>query len=250
MGQNQFLDYWDNNFPWSFRGEETSFEEKRRMRYQLQDYMHDVIGFENYRHKLVLEIGCGAGIDSAEFARNGAEVVSLDFTKEGTRTTLKTLEEARVSPDVVRASAEHLPFRPGLFDCVYSFGVLHHIPNISAVIEQIARILKPTGDFTCMLYNKESLLYAYSILFLHRYEGFNETELLSRYSERNLGCPYTRAYTKEEACRLLDHDFDNVEAKVYFNVIDTPNVRKLKIQIDSTTDVGWHLILKGKRKST
>jgi SAM-dependent methyltransferase len=249
MGQNQFLEYWDNNFPWSFRGEKTSFEERRKLRYELQNYMHEAIGFENYRNKLVLEIGCGGGIDSAEFARNGAEVVSLDFTRDGTQTTLKTLREARVSPNVVRASAEKLPFRPGVFDCVYSFGVLHHIPEIDQTINEIAVALKPAGDLICMLYNKDSLLYAYSILFLHRNESSSEDKLLSEYSERNLGCPHTRAFTKTEARELIDHKFENVEAKVFFNVIDTPSKRKLKIEIPDQTDLGWHIVLKGKRRN-
>lgn len=248
MSNNQFLEYWDNNFPWSFKGENTSYEVRRKLRYQLQDYMHESIGFENYRHKLVLEVGCGGGIDSAEFAKNGAEVVSVDFTNEGTRSTRDTLREAGGTPNVVRASAEKLPFRPDSFDCVYSFGVLHHIPKIETVIDGIAKTLKAGGDLICMVYNRESLLYAYSILFLHRKEGVEEDELLSRYSERNLGCPYTKAYTKEEACQLLDENFDAIGAKVYFDAIDTPTIRKMKIRLPGQNDLGWHIILKGKRK--
>jgi SAM-dependent methyltransferase len=220
------------------------------MRYELQDYMHQIIGFENYRHKLVLEVGSGGGIDSAEFAKNGAEVISLDFTSEGTRSTRDTLREAGATPNVVRASAEKLPFKSGCFDCVYSFGVLHHIPEIKTVINEIARTLKISGDLICMLYNRESLLYAYSILFLHRGEAADENALLCRYSERNLGCPYTRAYTKEEGCELLYENFDSVEAKVFFDVIDTPRTRKVKIRIPPNYDLGWHIILNGKRKKT
>ena len=249
MSKNQFLEYWDSYFPWGFKGENTSYDVRRKLRYELQDYMHKAIGFENYKQKVVLEIGCGGGIDSAEFARNGAVMVGLDFTTEGTRTTRDTVREAGSTPNVTRASADRLPFRTSSFDCVYSYGVLHHIPEIKAVIDEISRILKPHGDVICMLYNRESLLYAYSIIFLHQNERAEEDELLSRYSERNLGCPYTRAYTKKEALELLTRDFDHVEAKIYYNVIDTPTTRKVKIQIPSTDDLGWHIILKGKRKT-
>jgi ubiquinone/menaquinone biosynthesis C-methylase UbiE len=248
MSNRQYLEYWGRNFPWSFKGEKTSYEVRRKLRYELQDYMHEAIGFENYRHKIVLEIGCGGGIDSAEFAKNGAEVVSLDFTNEGTRSTRDTLREAGGIPNVIRASAEKLPFRPSSFDCVYSFGVLHHIPRIEIVIDEIASTLKANGDLLCMIYNRESLLYAYSILFLHRYEEASENELLSRYSERNFGCPFTRAYTKQEACQLINKNFDNVEAKVYFDVIDTLTMRKMKIDVPARSDLGWHIILNGKRK--
>ena len=250
MSNIQYLEYWGNNFPWSFKGENASYEVRRRQRYELQDYMHEAVGFENYRHKRILEVGCGGGVDSAEFARNGAEVISLDFTSEGTRATRDTLREAGATPNVVRASAEKLPFRSGCFDCVYSFGVLHHIPKIEIVIDEIAGTLKVGGDLICMVYNKESLLYAYSILFLHRNEVADENELLRRYSERNLGCPYTRAYNKKEACELLYENFDNVEAKVFFDVIDTPGARKVKIRVPPEYGLGWHIILNGKRKKT
>jgi ubiquinone/menaquinone biosynthesis C-methylase UbiE len=156
--------------------------------------MQSAIGFDKHGSEMVLEIGSGGGIDSAEFGRHGAQVISLDFTKTATRTTQGTLVEAGVVPRVVRASAEALPFRDASFDCTYSFGVLHHLPNVDAVVREISRVLKPDGQVICMLYNKDSLLYAYSILFLHKGEG-SEEELLRRYSERNLNCPYTRAYT-------------------------------------------------------
>jgi 2-polyprenyl-3-methyl-5-hydroxy-6-metoxy-1,4-benzoquinol methylase len=64
--------YWEQSTPMSFVPEKLSYEEKRNFRYSLQDYMHDVFRFADFLGKSVLEIGCGAGIDSAEFARNGA----------------------------------------------------------------------------------------------------------------------------------------------------------------------------------
>jgi len=244
--KSAFLEYWEGSTPWIFRKEGLTYERRRSLRYDLQDYMRDVIGFDRYGSELLLEIGCGSGIDSAEFGRHGAEVVSLDFTEVGTRKTHETLVEAGVTPRVLRGSAESLPFRDSSFDCVYSFGVLHHITRVGTVVKEISRILSPGGHLICMLYNRSSLLYAYSILFLHRGES-SEEELLRRYSERNLDSPYTRAYTKEEACKLFEGDFD-LEASVHFNVIDTPQRRKLKLDIPEECGLGWHIILKGTKR--
>jgi len=38
-----------------------------------------------------------------------------------------------------------MPFSDGAFDVITCFGVLHHIPNVSAVFRELARCLKPKG---------------------------------------------------------------------------------------------------------
>jgi ubiquinone/menaquinone biosynthesis C-methylase UbiE len=243
-----FVDYWEKTVPWIFKNEKLPYQERRRLRYALQDYMLETIDFSRYRGKVVLEIGSGSGIDSAEFGRNGADVVSLDFTETGAKSTRDTLAEAGVSSSVVRAAAQNLPFRDNVFDCVYSFGVLHHIPNASQVTKEIARKLAKRGELICMLYNKDSLLYAYSILFLHRATGFSEDKLISRYSERIEGCPYTKAYTKKNVSDLLEHDFSDVSASIHYNVIDTERERKVKIPLSDDYQLGWHIIVRATRR--
>lgn len=242
------LEYWERSTPWTFKGEGVTYGEKRALRYGLQDYMESVIGFDQHESELVLEIGSGGGIDSAEFGRHGAQIVSLDFTKTSTQTTRDTLIEAGIVPRVFRASAGSLPFKDASFDCVYSFGVLHHILGVAAVVKEISRVLRPGGQVICMLYNRASLLYLYSILFLHRGEG-SEEELLRRYSERNLNCPYTRAYTKDEACALFARNFD-VSASVHYEVIDTPQKRKVKLDVPEECELGWHIIVRGKNRAS
>jgi SAM-dependent methyltransferase len=247
---NVLVDYWEKAVPWRFGGERRSYEEKRRLRYGLQDYMSDAIPFGMYGGRRVLEVGSGSGIDSAEFGRNGAEIVSLDFTRNGARSTRDTLREAGVSSNVIRASAESLPFRDNVFDCVYSFGVLHHIPETGRPVNEIKRVLQGGGLFICMLYNKDSLLYVYSILFLHRDEGLSEGELVSRYSERIEGCPYTKTYSRGEIKELLRDDFREIRTEVHYNVIDTPTRRKVKIQLPDTYELGWHIIVRATKRGS
>lgn len=245
---NEYVDYWEKSIPWRFAIEKRSYEERRAMRYSLQDYMKEAIGFERFKGRRVLEIGSGSGIDSAEFARNGAQVVSLDFTASGTRGTTNLFKEAALIPNATRAGAQLLPFKDAAFDCVYSFGVLHHIPDVVPVVEDISRVLKPSGEFVCMLYNRASLLYAYSILFAHRDEGLDEEQLISRYSERILGCPYTKAYTKDDARELLRPYFEPIDISVHYNVIDLRDQRKFKLSVPDSYELGWHLIVKARRR--
>ena len=123
--------------------------------------------------------------------------------------------------------------------------MLHHIPDIKNVINKVVRIAKKRSGVICILYNRENIFYAYSILFLHRNECVNDEKwLLGLYSERILGCPYTKAYTKEEAVSLFSRYFNEISAKVYYNVVDLPGKRKFKLNIPDEYELGWHTIAK------
>jgi hypothetical protein len=100
-----------------------------------------------------------------------------------------------------------------------------------------------------MLYHRDSLLYAYSIIYWRGVKEGNlgkltPEQLLSRYSERNEGCPYTRAYTKDEAQDLFKKLFKQVTAEVHYNVIDLPDQRKVKVDVPEKYELGWHLVVK------
>lgn len=247
----EILSYWEEEPPMSFTREHRSYEEKRKMRYSLQDYMHDTFRFKDFSQKKVLDLGCGAGIDSAEFARNGAEVTCLDLTATATRLTKNLVKEAELQAHVIQADARSIPFRREVFDCVYSFGLLHHIPDVDRALMSIETCLKPWGLVMVMLYHRDSILYAYSILYLRGVKegllkSFDSDSLLSRYSERREGCPYTKAYTKTEAVSLFSKHFRDVSAEVHFNVVDILSNRKFKLNIPDEFQLGWHLIVKAK----
>lgn len=242
--------YWEQATPMSFAPEQWSWAQKWAFRYGLQDYMQKAFEFNNWSGKKILEIGCGSGIDAIEFARNGAIVTATDITDNALELTRQLANEVEVSIETRYASALDLPFSDNYFDCVYSFGVLHHIPDIETALREICRVLKSDGTVMVMLYHRHSLLYAYSILLWRGVinNGLNQhglSKLLPMYSERIEGCPYTVAYTKSEALNLFSVFFDQVEVSVHYNVIDTPEQRKVKLQVDDKYELGWHLVVKG-----
>jgi len=247
MEQTDIKDYWEKCVPWGFKENPIPYEERRKKRYELQDYMHGAIGFDQWKGKKVCEVGCGAGIDLMEFGRNGAKMYGVDLTQNGVDLTFATSKQAGMCTVLSKASADKLPFVDNYFDCLYSYGVLHHIPEVDKALVEIKRVMKPNGQIIAMLYNKDSILYAYSIQHLHKATGLSEDELTGMYSERNEGCPYTKAYTKQEAIDLFSKYFKDVEVKTYYNVIDTPKQRKVKLGGDGECEWGWHHIVKARK---
>jgi 2-polyprenyl-3-methyl-5-hydroxy-6-metoxy-1,4-benzoquinol methylase len=224
----------------------------RKLRYRLQDYMLGTLQFEAFEGATVLEVGCGGGIDLAEYARHGAMVYGIDLVEQNVASTTRLLGLLGLSGHVEQSGATALPFPDNMFDLVHSFGVLHHIPDAEKAVGEIRRVLKPDGLAQVMLYNRDSLLYYHSIIWLRGIKQgllktMTESELLCRFSERNEGCPYTRAYTESEA-RELFGDFTHTEVEFHYNAIDTLTRRKVKVkELPDGHRLGWHLIVKARK---
>lgn len=89
----------------------------------------------------VLELGCGSASCSTWLAETGAGfVTAFDISRE-------MLARAGASPvALVQADAQSLPYRDDAFDIAFSaFGALPFVPDVAAVLRDVARVLRPGG---------------------------------------------------------------------------------------------------------
>lgn len=94
--------------------------------------------------KLTLDAGAGFGRHAFFAARYGAEVIALDSSSEGTASAAKNLKDL-VRAHVVQGDLARPPVKRGIFDLVYSFGVLHHVADAKATFHTLTEVVKPGG---------------------------------------------------------------------------------------------------------
>lgn len=88
----------------------------------------------------VLDVGCGAGLDSAVMARRmggHGRVLGLDFSEEMLR---KAAGTARV-----KAGAESMPLRESSVDLAVVNGIFNLNPFRTEIFRELARVVKPGG---------------------------------------------------------------------------------------------------------
>jgi SAM-dependent methyltransferase len=99
----------------------------------------------------VLDIGCGAGVDTlvaAIMVGPEGRVTGIDLTPEMLKQARTNLE--KISLRIVNfqeGSAEQLHFPDGTFDVVISNGVFNLIPDKAKALRVVFRVLKSSGRF-------------------------------------------------------------------------------------------------------
>jgi len=110
--------------------------------------------------KSFLDVGSGSGLFSLAARRLGARVCSFDFDPASVRCTMELRTRFDASPGewtIQQGSALSEDFLSslGLFDVVYSWGVLHHTGEMWQALDSVAKRVRPGGKLAIALYNDQ-----------------------------------------------------------------------------------------------
>ena len=99
---------------------------------------------------VVLDLGCGGGIDSILAARRtgpSGRVIALDFLPEMLARTAAAAREAGLeNVETLLGEMEAIPLADATVDCVISNGVVNLSPRKARVLAECARVLRPGGE--------------------------------------------------------------------------------------------------------
>ncbi|HYL97899.1 MAG TPA: class I SAM-dependent methyltransferase [Blastocatellia bacterium] len=165
--------FWESNpcgtkFADAEVGSREFFDAVEQHRYSTEWHIPQVVEFDKWRDRDVLEVGCGLGTDGVRFARAGARYTGIDLTNRSIELVQQRFAQEGLNGTIQVADAEQLPFARESFDLFYSHGVLHHTPDTQRAIEEAHRVLRPGGQAMVMLYHKRSYNYYVNIMALRR----------------------------------------------------------------------------------
>ncbi|WP_321529290.1 class I SAM-dependent methyltransferase [Sedimenticola selenatireducens] len=239
----QVRSFWSENPLWTGEsdyaaGSKEFFEEHRNV------YIHDCFAGEfdlrflppprsNGQNMRVLDLGCGIGFWTAEFAMRGlSHVVAADLTPAALENTQKRLNTYGIDADLREENAERLSFPDASFDHVNCQGVIHHTPDTEQAVAEISRILKPGGTASISVYYRNPILKLWPYI---RWIGYplaaiggglkgrgreniflekDVNEIVRLYDgDKN---PLGKCYSRGEFAAMLEKHFDVKETYLHF----------------------------------
>ncbi len=114
-------------------------------------------------HPRVLEIGCGAGRYTLLLAARGIPVEGLDVAPALLERMRSHLPAGAVLPLHCADLESPPPALEGVFDLVLGYFVLHHLGNLDACVQSVARMLAPGGRAVFVEPNPWNVLYYFQI---------------------------------------------------------------------------------------
>lgn len=123
-GRNDADEYW-------------SIYEEFNKRYAINDY----VNFN--KETRVLSFGCAEGSDTAKlYKEHKFRLYGLEPSEQ----LISAFKKGFPDAEIIKAETDgKIDYPSDFFDYIFCFGVLHHIPNVSFVLNEFQRVLKKNG---------------------------------------------------------------------------------------------------------
>lgn len=121
-------------------------------------HWRDVLGLDETKSKVVLDYGCGVGMEALQYSRNWNEVHIADITPLNLSVAARLfhLNNQKAPKGYLIHEESPFIFPKVKFDVIHCCGVLHHIPQPRPVVEAMHGWLAENGELRLMLYSDDA----------------------------------------------------------------------------------------------
>jgi len=144
----------------------------------------------------LLDVGCGVGTISLELQQKGFEVYGIDFSS----VAVKKAREKGINAKVCDIDKDGIPFANSDFDVVWAGDVVEHVFDPIFLFQEMARVLKPTGQVLLTTPNSLNIFARTSIFLTGKSPQSNIYRRLKQCKHHTLFSFELLQYMLEEAC--------------------------------------------------
>ncbi len=101
----------------------------------------------DWQGKAVLDLGCAGGFMAEALVERGAIVTGIDPAGQAIEAARAHAKQGGLTIGYDVGVGENLPYATASFDVVVCVDVLEHVSDLSLVLSEVARVLKPGGVF-------------------------------------------------------------------------------------------------------
>lgn len=137
-----------------------------------------------------LDLGCGTGTNVISLAQSGWQVTGVDFIPKAIRIAKRKAKQARVNADLRVGDVTDLIGVNGPFDLALDIGCFHGVDDKSAYLDELDRLLAPSGHWLLYGFFKPDslqsgpglaeadldLIHAHGFSLLSRRDGFDKKQ--------------------------------------------------------------------------
>lgn len=114
-----------------------------------------LIDFDSLGKHDVLEIGVGIGSHAQLLAQHAKSYTGIDITSYAVQSTSKRMKHIGLNnAAIIEMDAEKMEFDDNSFDYIWTWGVIDHSANTERILKEMARVLRPSGRATVMVYHR------------------------------------------------------------------------------------------------
>ena len=147
--QKKVYSYW-----WNDSHTDVEYDEKMNQSIFDQTIKIDDSDFKN---GVTIDLGCGNGRFSSLVAKKNPKLLVLFDLSDGIEKAYQDALKVTKNVIAIQGDIMKLPFKPNVFDNIYSWGVLHHTGSTKRAFIDSAKLLKPRGKFGVYLYENHPL---------------------------------------------------------------------------------------------